>query len=700
MASFRKVDTSSISAFSTTTTTTSPFSALPTEILESILHRSVSQFPANPGQPPPSEASLTDLVGISLFDDRAQQIIANFVANHWRGVNPPVNGPVAPSMLKLFEGERQLETYRQLVINRLQFHHNRDARFLLNRGEQQHSWRHQDHICLSAFTDTPIDVLISALVALFDTPGGGGGGGRITALVVAAELWTYLATRADPPLRQLHIFHQNGALPLSVQQMAPLISRLQSLTLSQYTVAAAANDQAQLQLLNALNGNVCRQILLKNFDTASAASPAAAYRGSHWEDLCPCWEPRQWWEEELEERRWERHRFEVVHSQAKYQWRIKERDFMLSQAAFRRHWLPQALLTLVAQERQINRHPERRQAHEEQLRPRVHLPNHFDDAGPGAIYHRLGGMVLQGNRWFSLYYNSRNAMNALWGTGRPPFVSVPEGYRSEGEWMAAEGRVFWFPQMQLNVDLTFLGLENIEPVDAVITGPLAVALNEDSQKDVTLLSAGSLKSLKTLVEVPLKDQDEDYKDDIENESPFTLTTVQIVTVTVWLKKMAILVGFGAAPTVVPYISEQDFLTFLYPLQPSQALRTVTDQHRKLQQLVHLWRALIRKLDQMVAQGDEKEEKVEEKEVSITKSELFSLFIKLYHRLFTGQWQPPLPFYYHSPNATEVDPLKPWIVIWTLIHNSFELDNDDDGSISAEIPFFPNTPDYLTTVKGS
>ncbi|KAH9393121.1 hypothetical protein TYRP_006232 [Tyrophagus putrescentiae] len=601
MASFKKADTSSGCASSTnTTTTTSPFSALPTEILWSILHRSVSQFPANPGQPPPSEASLTDLVGISLLDDRAQQIIANFVANHWRGVNPPVNGPVAPSMLKLFEGEYQLEAYRQLVINRLQFHHNRDARFLLNRGEQQHSWRHQDHLCLSAFTDTPIDVLISALVALFDTPGGGGGG-RITALVVGtcslphlslvdllkafpavdsltlfelpqskpaqtAELWTYLATRADPPLRQLHIFHQNGALPLSVQQMAPLISRLQSLTLSQYTVAAAANDQAQLQLLNALNGNVCRQILLKNFDTASAASPAAAYRGSHWDDLCPCWEPRQWWEEELEERRWERHRFEVVHSQAKYQWRIKERDFMLSQAAFRRHWLPQALLTLVAQERQINRHPERRQAHEEQLRPRVHLPNHFDDAGPGAIYHRLGGMVLQGNRWFNLYYNSRNAMNALWGAGRPPFVSVPEGYRSEGEWMAAEGRVFWFPQMQLNVDLTFLGLENIEPVDAVITGPLAVALNEDSQKDVTLLSAGSLKSLKTLVEVPLKDQDEDYKDDIENESPFTLTTVQIITVTVWLKKMAILVGFGAAPTVVPYISEQDFLTL--SLSPS------------------------------------------------------------------------------------------------------------------------------------
>ncbi|KAH9391725.1 hypothetical protein TYRP_022572 [Tyrophagus putrescentiae] len=143
----------------------------------------VSRSPANPGQPPPSEASLTDLVGISLLDDRAQQIIANFVANHWRGVSPPVNGPVAPSMLKLFEGEYQLEAYRKLVINRLQFHHNRDARFLLNRGEQQHFWRHQDHLCLSAFTNTPIDVLISALVALFDTPERGGGG-RITALVV------------------------------------------------------------------------------------------------------------------------------------------------------------------------------------------------------------------------------------------------------------------------------------------------------------------------------------------------------------------------------------------------------------------------------------------------------------------------------------------------------------------------------------
>ncbi|KAH9389476.1 hypothetical protein TYRP_023287 [Tyrophagus putrescentiae] len=47
-------------------------------------------------------------------------------------------------------------------------------------------------------------------------------------------------------------------------------------------------------LLNALNGNACRQILLKNFDIAAAASPTAAYRGSHWEDFCPCWEPRLW----------------------------------------------------------------------------------------------------------------------------------------------------------------------------------------------------------------------------------------------------------------------------------------------------------------------------------------------------------------------------------------------------------------------
>ncbi|KAH9401473.1 hypothetical protein TYRP_016861 [Tyrophagus putrescentiae] len=557
------------------------------------------QFPANPGQPPPSKASLTDLVGISLLDDRAQQIIANFVANHWRGVNSPVNGPVVPSMLKLFEGERQLEAYRKLVINRLQFHHNRDARFLLNRGEQQHSWRHQDHLCLSAFTDTPIDVLISALVALFDTLGRRGGG-RITVLVVGtcslhhlnlvdllkafstvdsltlfelpqsesadAELWTYLATRAGPPLRQLHIFHQNGPLPLFVHQMAPLISRLQSFTLSQYSVAAAANDQAQLQLLNALNGNVCRQILLKNFDIAAAAFPAAAYCGSHWEDLCPCWEPRRWWEEELEERRQERHRLEVVHSQAKYQWRIKERNFMVRQAAFRRHWLPQALLMLVVQERRKNRLPERRRAHQERLLPLAHLPNHFDDAGPDAFYHRLGGLLLQGDRWFNLLYSSQNVSNAFWGAGRPPFVPVPGGYCSEGEWMAAEGRVFWFPRMPLMVDLTFLGLsENIEPEDAVIVGPLAVAVNKNSQEDVTLSSVDSLKSLKTLVEVPHKDQDEDYKDDIENESPFTLTTVQIITVTVWLKKMAILVGFGAAPTVVPYISKRDILTLLYPL---------------------------------------------------------------------------------------------------------------------------------------
>ncbi len=89
-------------------------------------------------------------------------------------------------------------------------------------------------------------------------------------------------------------------------------------------------------------------------------------------------------------------------------------------------------------------------------------------------------------------------------------------------------------------------------------------------------------------------------------------------------------------------------------------------------------------------GDKKEEKVKENEVSITKSELFSLFIELYHRLFTGQWQLPLPFYYHSPNATEVDPLKPWIIIWTLIPNSFELDNDNDDSLSAKIPFFKHS----------
>ena len=157
-------------------------------------------------------------------------------------------------------------------------------------------------------------------------------------------------------------------------------------------------------------------------------------------------------------------------------------------------------------------------------------------------------------------------MNAFWGVCWLSFVSVPEGYRNNGEWMAAEGRVFWFPRIPLIVDLTFLGLgKNIEPEDAVIVGPLAVALNENIQKDVTLSSVDSLKSLKTLVEIPHKDQDEDYKDDIENESPFTLTTVQIITVTVWLKKMAILVGFGAAPTVVPYISKRDILTLLYPL---------------------------------------------------------------------------------------------------------------------------------------
>ena len=716
MASSRETTTA-------TTTTSSLFSALPKDIVWSIADRLLSQSPANPGQQPlPPATSLSDLVHVSLLDDRVQQIMANIVAKKWRGVSR-LDGP-APSMLKLFECKYQLEVYQQLVIDGLQLDA-QDARLRLNNyAWEQHFWRHQDHLCLDDFTNTPIDVLINALAALFDyCPGRKGKVGRITALVVGtcglhlnlvdllkafpavdsltlfempeseavqAELWTYLATRSNhQPLKQLHIIHRNGLQPISARQMAPAInSHLQALTLSQYT---AASNQAQL-LNAALNGNACRQVLL--FEN-SPISADASY-DSHWMKFRTRWERSRWWEEDRMLRRQELievRNFEMIHSESKYQLRLAELKFMLGEAAFRRHWTPRALLTMVERERAG--------------RPLLNLSEEDDQMDENSPLRFTDSVLMQGARWIDLDDVSPAVRNALWNDGGPPFVPVPGGYRDEDHWMAERGHVLLTPLTGLLREV--LGqLWDDAPNEWIYTQMLVVIAPRHHQ-----LKKKKKEKEEVQLEEKDEDQDKDDESDIANESPFSLTTVQIITVTVWLKKMACLVGFGAAPTVVPYISERDFLSLLYPLQPPKKQSTVIDPHRKLQQLAHLWRALIRKLNQMVAKWVQKEKEKQKKtessdktiggekdqKVLITKSELFSLFIELYHRLFTGQWQPPLPFYYHSPNATEVDPLKPWIVIWTLIHNSFELDNDNDGNLSAEIPFFPNTPDYLTTVNG-
>ncbi|KAH9405954.1 hypothetical protein TYRP_014251 [Tyrophagus putrescentiae] len=190
--------------------------------------------------------------------------------------------------------------------------------------------------------------------------------------------------------------------------------------------------------------------------------------------------------------------------------------------------------------------------------------------------------------------------------------------------------------------------------------------------------------------------------------PFTLSYVQVLHVTAWLKTVAFYVGFGAA-AATSFSPEVDFLNFFLPrfllTHAEPAATAAANPHRQLQKLVHLWRAIIRQLDQTVALWqDEMTRKRKEKSVSIkedvliTKKQLFRLFIDLYHQFFTGNWQPPLPFYYHSPAMDNgVDPLKPWIVIWMLMHDSFQLGSAAEGGNENDEASSHTT--YQTSING-
>ncbi len=208
----------------------------------------------------------------------------SFVCNKWYLAISRMMGCWRGTSLKLFNSEMNYDTYRQLVISDTTLNV-RDERFNLHDGNDQ-NWKQQDQLCFRSFTDTSLDVITKVLQVYF--------GQAVTSLVIntfdidqvevlkafpnvnsitlielpesrriQTDIWTHLATRDN--LRHLNIFHCNSTIPLNVTELRPILQRLETFTLHQYS------HPNRIELLSCLDANVCQQFSLGKFGTVLKA---------------------------------------------------------------------------------------------------------------------------------------------------------------------------------------------------------------------------------------------------------------------------------------------------------------------------------------------------------------------------------------------------------------------------------------------
>lgn len=231
-----------------------------------------------------SDCLLLILEAASSNTSLTEVVQRSFVCNKWFYAVSRMMGSWRGSSLKLFNGEMNYDNYRQLVIADTELH-KRDGRFILY--DNVADWKQQDHLCLRNFTDTALDVIIKVLQSFFADV--------VTSLTINTfdidqiellkafpnvdtltlielpeskriqnEIWAHLATRDN--LKHLHIFHCENTIPLEVEQMSPILQRLESFTLHQY------NHPNRIEVLSCLDANVCQQICLGYFGSANRAN--------------------------------------------------------------------------------------------------------------------------------------------------------------------------------------------------------------------------------------------------------------------------------------------------------------------------------------------------------------------------------------------------------------------------------------------
>ena len=604
---------------------------LPDGTLECILLKSLSP-----------NASLTQLVLKGFVSNRWLEIVSHLIRKGWLGFGNLQRG----NTLKLFDNELQVSVYQKQVVKDAKLYHN-EPQMKINRA-QPRNWRHQDHIFLSDIADTSLDVLLQGLAYLFYHPPPlphhqpqPQPASYITSLVVGTpwvkfNIFELLEAFSSVVSLTLFEFPDNHELQNKLWQYLatrePHIQRLHIFHRNgrfPLDAAQVAPTFSRLQSLTLHQYKYTNQATLVSTLRGTICRQIRIYdklngRGQN----CKQQWQRRWWVEGIvfgfrgNDGDGAPHEWTT----AKSKWRMEELKFMLNNAVFRKHWRTRII----------------------HLEPGEKLVLEF-------MQHQVMGNApwrLSIAMWMRLMTKHEWAVRVWDHGGRPPFEAVP-------------------------------------PVEEIpVPAPDLLSYLPFSHAKRRALPSSSPPS--------------PVLSDTENALPsFVLSSIHVIYVTLWLKKMACLVGFGAADPSVA--SERDFLGLLYP--PSSAYsrhyvlrgrrpeilpHTVNNPHRQLQRLVHLWRALIRKLNQKVKLWMEEEKRKSlqngdsQKVVSITKSKLFGLFADLYYQLVIGNWKPPLPFYYHPPTQTEnaPDPLKPWMVIWTMIHDysfEFEIGEEEGGT---------------------
>lgn len=222
----------------------------------------------------------------------------SFVCDKWLGCVEKILRPWKKTSLKLFESERNYTPYRQYVLENCQLAQ-ADPSYELHASESTRptvNWKEEDHLLLRRFTGVSLDVISTVLRICFS---------HVTSLVISTfdidqvetlrafpnlvslalvelpesrriqgDMWRYLADGL-PTLRHFHIFHAESYEPLNVEQLRPVLARLETFTLDRY------RHDNLLELLACLSPAACSRLCLGKFGGYSKGAKFRAYLTQH-----------------------------------------------------------------------------------------------------------------------------------------------------------------------------------------------------------------------------------------------------------------------------------------------------------------------------------------------------------------------------------------------------------------------------------